>query len=69
METEWNIDGIADEVITAMKTDDADIGDVDDYVRRIVYWPVFSRVPEDAALVAAQVKVMVVEKWGNTKRG
>lgn len=42
---------------------DADIGDVDDYVRRIAYWPVFSRAPEDAALVAAQVKETVAEKW------
>ena len=45
-----------------IQVDDADIGDVDYYVRRIAYWPVFSRAPEDAALVAAQVKEMVVEK-------
>lgn len=64
MKTEWNIEGIADEVMAAMKADDADIGYVNDYVRRIAYWPVFSRATEDAALVAAQVKVMVVEKWG-----
>ena len=63
MKTDWNIDGIADEVIEAMKEDKADIGDVDYYVHRIAYQTVFSRVPEDATLVAAQVKKMVVEKY------
>lgn len=63
METEWNIDGIADEVIEAMKEDKADIGDVDYYVHRIAYLTVFSRVPEDATLVATQVKKMVVKKY------
>lgn len=63
METEWNIEGIADEVIEAMKEDEADIGNVDYYVHRIAYLTVFSRVPEDATPVAAKVKKMVVEKY------
>ena len=60
---DWNIDGIADEVIEEMKADQADIDDVDDYVRRIAYLTVYSRQPSDARAVAALVKEKVEEKY------
>lgn len=60
---DWNIEGIADEVIEAMREDKADIGNVNDYVRKACYWSVFSREPDDAELVSAQVKQMVQEKY------
>lgn len=75
---EWNIEGISEEVIAAMKEDKADIGDVGDYVRKICYWSVFSKEPDDAVLVSAQVKQMVEDKYeddamdnpyGNAKKG
>jgi len=60
---DWNINGIADEVIEEMKAEQADIEDVDDYVRRIAYLAVYSREPDDADGVAALVKEKVTEKY------
>ena len=60
---DWNIEGIAEEVIEEMKADQADIDDVDDYVRRIAYLSVYSREPNDADAVAALVKEKVEEKY------
>ncbi len=63
MESDWNIEGIADEVMNSMKEDDADIGDVDYYVKRICYWSIFSRKPEDAVIVSEKVKQQVEDKY------
>jgi hypothetical protein len=60
---DWNIDGIADEVMKAMHEDNAPIEDADDYVQKIAYWTVYSREPDDADGVAALVKEKVTEKY------
>lgn len=59
----WNIEGISEEVIEAMKEDKADICDVADYVHKICYWSVFSKEPDDAVIVSEQVRQMVEEKY------
>jgi hypothetical protein len=60
---DWNIEGIADKVIEEMRAGEACIDEVDDYVHRIAYLTVYSRVPNDAASVAASVKKKVDEKY------
>jgi hypothetical protein len=59
---DWNIEGIAEGVISEMKEDGADISDIADYIRE-VSWTVFSREPDDADLVAEKVKKVVREKY------
>ena len=59
--TEWNVEGIADEVIAEMKEEEANIEDVDYYVKQIAYWSVFSKSPDDADKVSEQVKEKVIE--------
>ncbi|MBC2705610.1 hypothetical protein [Desulfobacula sp.] len=61
---DWDIDGIAREVITEMKNDSADINDVDDYVHQIAYYSIYSRVPEDAKIISEKVKLKILEKYG-----
>jgi hypothetical protein len=60
---EWNIAGISDEVMASMKEDNADINDVDDYVKKICYYSVFSKEPDDAVIVSEQVRQMVLDKF------
>jgi hypothetical protein len=60
---DWNIKGIADRVIEEMKSDNAGMDEIDDYVHRIAYLTVYSRVPEDAVVVAGKVKKMALEKY------
>jgi hypothetical protein len=45
-----------------MKTDNADIGDIGDYIQE-VSWTVYSREPDDAESVAEMVKKVVSEKY------
>jgi len=59
--TNWNIKGIAEEVIKEMREDDADINDIDYYIRHIAYLTVFSREPDDAQRVADEVEEKVLE--------
>ena len=61
--TEWNIEGISDEVIKEMQDDEVTIDDIDYYVRKIAYWSVFSREPEDADEVSERVTDRVLEKF------
>jgi len=60
---DWNIEGIADKIIEAMKEDNADLDALDDYVHSIAYLTVYSREPDDADAVAALVKEKVTEKY------
>ena len=59
----WNIDGIADEVMKAMREDYAPVEDADDYVQKIAYWTVYSRDTRSAGAVAALVKEKVEEMY------
>jgi hypothetical protein len=60
---DWNIEGITDEVIKEMKADQAGSDEIDDYVHRIAYLPVYSRDVDGAGLVAELVKEKVEEKY------
>jgi hypothetical protein len=59
---DWDIAGIAEGVIEEMKSDNADIGDIGDYIQE-VSWTIFSRDVENADLVAEMVKKVVQEKY------
>jgi len=61
--TEWNIDGIAQEVMKEMREYQAPVDDCDDYVHEIAYLTVYSRDPSNAKIVAEQVKQLVLEKY------
>lgn len=63
MKTDWNIEGIADKVIKAMKDDNAGIDSVDDYIHDICYLPIRGRMPKDAKIVSEQVKELVINKY------
>lgn len=62
MESAWNIEGIAAEIINAMKENCADIGDVDDYTED-AFWSIQSRDTKRAGLVIELVKIEVLEIW------
>ena len=57
---DWNIEGIAKEVLDEMREEEASIDEVDYFVREIAYKSVYSRMPEDAEGVAALVREKVV---------
>jgi len=59
---EWNIEGIAEEIIKEMKENNADIGDLDDYAQDAFY-SIQSRDTKRANLVIELVKIEVLEKW------
>jgi len=61
--TDWNIKGIAEEVIKEMREDDAEIDDIDYYIRHIAYLSVFSREPDEAQRVADEVEEKVFEMY------
>ena len=62
---DWNIDGIAKNVLKEMSADQATTDAVDDYVYDIAYRTVFSRLPSDATVVAELVKKKVMEALEN----
>jgi hypothetical protein len=57
----WSIKGIAESVIEEIKEEGEDIDDVLDYYLRRVYWSIYSKEPEDAAIVAELVKKFIWE--------
>lgn len=62
MESAWNIEGIADVVIEAMKENHADIENLDDYTED-AFWSIQSRDTKRAGLVVELVKLEVMEIW------
>lgn len=59
---DWNIEGIADEIIKEMRENHADIGDLDDYAQE-AFWSIQSRDTKRAGLIIELVKLEVIEKW------